>query len=212
MTKATGDRVDCTKLVSGSVREQRLELGLAAQTITLPQMDRRRMGRWPPNRRTIGMTDSRRWSAPMGPPVGPTGCVETAAACYACIGGRGISRGSRSGHGAIPPDGVAAFVVLRETRRAARIFCKHYRDLGVAHFYCRQLQRRCSADLAAAQPPDVTLGKRRSYRESQFGLDWLNWLYLCGRAGRWCTDRHADELLVYDQMDAHSCPPLRGGS
>lgn len=104
---------------------------------------------------------------------------------------------------------ILLFCTLRNERERIDWFLKHYRQLGVGHFLfidndstdgTRQLlldQRDCSVWTSAA-----------SYKQSRFGMDWINALMLRYGSGRWCVVADADELLIYPYWETRPLPAL----
>lgn len=90
-------------------------------------------------------------------------------------------------------------------------FLDHYRRLGVDHFLVALHDSQDgSADLLT-QAKDVSVwAATGSYRQSRFGMDWLNALLLGHGHGHWCVTVDADELLIYPHWDRADLHVLTG--
>ncbi len=108
---------------------------------------------------------------------------------------------------AIGADDVIVAAVLRNERIRLPYFLSYYRDLGVRHFLMVDNgSDDGSRDYLAAQE-DVSLwSTKASYRESRFGVDWLNWLLFRHARGHWILAVDVDEFFVYPFCDTR---PIR---
>lgn len=102
----------------------------------------------------------------------------------------------------IRPGAILAFATIRNEAERLPHFLAHHRALGVDHFlFVDNDSDDGSADLLAGQP-DVSLWHTpASYRESRFGMDWLNWLLFRHGHGHWCLTLDADEALIYPDWE-----------
>lgn len=102
---------------------------------------------------------------------------------------------------------VLAFTTLRNENVRLPYFLQYYRGLGVNHFLMVDNDSDDGGrDYLAAQP-DVSLWTTKaSYRQSNFGVDWLNWLQHCHGHNHWCLVVDPDEFLVYPFCDTR---PIR---
>jgi len=126
--------------------------------------------------------------------------------------GRGkISSGSRRANGASRLTGWLAFVVLRNEAARLPVFSAALRVFGFAHFLIVDNgSDDGSADLLAAQP-DVPVANAASLPRVAVRLDWLQLASVAATGTGLVPDRPMpNELLVYDQMDAHKLPGARG--
>ncbi len=77
-------------------------------------------------------------------------------------------------------------------------FLAHYRRLGVVHFlFVDNESTDGLADYLASQPDCSHWLARGSYKSSNFGMDWCNWLLDRHGRGKWCVTVDPDEFLVY---------------
>lgn len=109
----------------------------------------------------------------------------------------------------IAPGEILCFATLRNESLRLPGFLDHYRALGVTHFLLViHDSDDGSTELVAAQPDVSVWTTTASYRDSRFGMDWLNWLLSRHGAGHWCLTVDADELLIYPHWQDHRLPAL----
>lgn len=107
----------------------------------------------------------------------------------------------------IRPGQILLFATLRNERIRLPFFLKYYRDLGVNHFLIVDNDSTDGGREFLASQPDVSVWTTKaSYRESRFGVDWLNWLARKYGCGHWCLTVDPDEFIVYPFCDTR---PLR---
>ncbi|WJS83393.1 glycosyltransferase family 2 protein [Paracoccus sp. TOH] len=110
---------------------------------------------------------------------------------------------------AIRPGDILVFVTLRNELIRLPWFFDHYRKLGVQHFL---VVDNASADGSAewlAGQLDVSLWRTEaSYKESRFGMDWLNALLRRYGSGHWCLTVDPDEFLIYPHHDTRPLQAL----
>ena len=105
---------------------------------------------------------------------------------------------------------LCAMVVRNEATRLPW-FLSHHRKLGVDHFLIVDNGSGDGSEALLREQPDVSLWSTKgSYRQSRFGLDWLNWLLMRHGHGHWCLVLDADELLVYPHHETRPLPALTG--
>lgn len=108
---------------------------------------------------------------------------------------------------AIKPGQILLFATLRNERIRLPFFLKYYRDLGINHFLIVDNDSTDGGREFLASQPDVSIWtSKASYRESRFGVDWLNWLARKYGCGHWCLTVDPDEFIVYPFCDTR---PLR---
>lgn len=98
----------------------------------------------------------------------------------------------------IRPGAILALASIRNEAERLPHFLKHCRALGVDHFLIVDNGSGDGSIDLLSQQPDVSLWRTgASYRDSRFGMDWLNWLLFRHGHGHWCLTLDADELLIY---------------
>lgn len=107
----------------------------------------------------------------------------------------------------IRADDILLFAVLRNERVRLPYFLDYYRRLGVGHFLLVDNgSSDGSGDWLRGQE-DVSLWHTDgSYRQSRYGMSWLNWLQLRHAHDHWAVTVDLDEFLVYPFCDSR---PLR---
>lgn len=104
---------------------------------------------------------------------------------------------------------ILIFVTLRNEHVRLPWFLDYYRRLGAGHFLVvDNASTDGSREFLEAQP-DVSLWTTAdSYRESRFGMDWINRLLRLYGSGHWCLTVDPDEFLVYPHCDSRPLPAL----
>ena len=94
--------------------------------------------------------------------------------------------------------------------RGCRAFADHYRRLGVGHFLVdrQRLERRADGLGGGRSPTSRSGTPTASYRDSRFGMLWVNDLLRRHGQGRWCVVVDPDEFLVYPMMETRSLRAL----
>lgn len=116
---------------------------------------------------------------------------------------RAVTRRTR----ALRPDSLLLFCTLRNERARLPYFLQYYRALGVEHFlFVDNDSDDGSREYLAAQPDASVWTTTASYRESRFGMDWINGLLARFGHGRWVLVVDVDEFFVYP---FHDTRPLR---
>ena len=112
---------------------------------------------------------------------------------------------------AIRPGDVLLFATMRNEDQRLPHFLNHYRRLGVAHFLIVDNDSTDGTAALLAGQPDVSLWfTRQGYKQSRFGMDWMNWLLLRHGHGHWTLTVDADELLIYPYWETRPLPALTG--
>lgn len=104
-------------------------------------------------------------------------------------------------------DDILLFCTVRNEQARLPYFLKHYRDIGVDHFLFVDNDSDDGTAAFLAEQPDVSVWhSSASYRQSRFGVDWLNGLQRKYGHGHWTLVVDADEFLIYPFCDTR---PLR---
>ncbi|AGT10064.1 glycosyltransferase family 2 protein [Paracoccus aminophilus] len=99
------------------------------------------------------------------------------------------------------------FVTLRNERVRLPYFVEYYREMGIQHFLVVDNDSDDgSREFMASQPDASVWVTKASYKNSRFGMDWINWLLHRYGRGHWCLTVDPDEFLVYPHCDTR---PLR---
>ena len=112
---------------------------------------------------------------------------------------------------AIRPGDILLFSTMRNEDQRLPHFLAHYRRLGVAHFLIVDNDSTDGTAALLADQPDVSLWRTgHGYKQSRFGMDWMNWLLLRHGHGHWTLTVDADELLIYPHWETRPLPALTG--
>lgn len=113
--------------------------------------------------------------------------------------------------GHIRPGAILAFATIRNEAERLPHFLRHHRALGVDHFLIVNNDSDDGSHELLAGQADVSLWRTTaSYRESRFGMDWLNWLLFRHGHGHWCLTLDADEALIYPDWQTRDLRALTG--
>lgn len=97
---------------------------------------------------------------------------------------------------------VLVFVTQRNERIRLPYFLRYYRNMGVAHFlFVDNDSHDGSREYLAEQADCSVWTTRHSYKSSQFGVDWINWLLRKYGVGHWTLTLDPDEFFVYPFCD-----------
>lgn len=107
----------------------------------------------------------------------------------------------------IRPDDILVFVTARNERVRLPYFLRYYRDMGVSHFlFVDNGSDDGSTEYLARQEDCSVWHTEASYKASQFGIDWMNWLLRKYGTGHWTLTVDPDEFFVYPFCDTR---PIR---
>ncbi|PYG29180.1 glycosyltransferase family 2 protein [Pelagimonas varians] len=107
----------------------------------------------------------------------------------------------------IKPSDILLFSTQRNEGVRLPWFLKHYRDMGVNHFFFVDNDSTDGSLNYLAKQPDVSVwATQSSYKRSRFGVDWLNWLAMKYAHDHWALTVDPDELFLYPFCDTR---PLR---
>jgi hypothetical protein len=93
---------------------------------------------------------------------------------------------------------ILLFCTLRNECVRMPYFLEYYRNLGVEHFFFVDNNSTDGFVDLVKDDQDVTLyHTNHSYKDSNFGMDWLNFLLNKYGSGKWCITCDPDEFVVY---------------
>jgi len=110
---------------------------------------------------------------------------------------------------AIKRGDLLAFIVLRNEAVRIPYFLDYYRQRGVNHFLFIDNGSDDGFMDCVGDAPDCSVWHTSaSYKESKFGVHWLNHLLRKYGTGHWCLTLDPDEFLVYPHSDTRSLTEL----
>jgi len=102
---------------------------------------------------------------------------------------------------------ILLFMSIRNEKVRLPYFLEYYRRMGVQHFLVVDNGSDDGGLEYLSEQLDVSVWlTHSSYKDSRFGMDWLNWLLLRYGTGHWCLTVDPDEFLIYPHHDTR---PLR---
>jgi hypothetical protein len=110
----------------------------------------------------------------------------------------------------IAKEDICLFVAIRNNEKLIPHFLKHYRRIGVNHFFfIDNMSTDRSIDILLEEENVYIFQTDEPYRKSKRGANWNRW---CNRLqkythGNWCIATDSDEFLVYpdyEEKDIHS--------
>jgi hypothetical protein len=108
---------------------------------------------------------------------------------------------------AVRPHDLLAFSTCRNEFARLPYFLDFYRERGVDHFFFVDNDSNDgTAEFLTAQSDCSVWHTSASYRDSLFGVHWLNFLLAHHGSGHWCLTLDPDEFLVnphHDTRDLH---------
>lgn len=97
---------------------------------------------------------------------------------------------------------VIVFCTIRNEDIRLPYFLKYYRNIGVNHFIFIDNGSTDDGPNFLKQQPDVSVWQTEaSYKDSRFGVDWLNYLLRNYGDSHWCLVVDPDEFFVFPFMD-----------
>ncbi|TKB45174.1 glycosyltransferase family 2 protein [Thalassotalea mangrovi] len=97
---------------------------------------------------------------------------------------------------------IILFATLRNEAHRMEYFLDYYRRLGVDHFILVDNDSNDGFRFWVKEHQDVTVFfTRESYKASNFGMHWLNYLLRKFGSGHWCLTCDPDEFLVYPKQE-----------
>lgn len=110
---------------------------------------------------------------------------------------------------ALSPDGVDAYLVVRNEIDRLPEILDHHRRLGVERFFVTDNgSDDGTPEYLLAQPDCVVHHTTASFGAARWGMDWINELAASHGQDRWRLFIDADELFVYPHADTVTLPEL----
>jgi hypothetical protein len=104
---------------------------------------------------------------------------------------------------------ILLFCTLRNELTRIPYFLQYYRELGVNHFMFVDNGSTDGFQSVVQDMSDVSVWYTEdSYKASNFGMHWLNYLLSQYGAGHWCVTCDPDEFLVYPHSDSRNLHEL----
>ncbi len=111
--------------------------------------------------------------------------------------------------GNIKKNDILLFSTMKNETFRLPYFLKYYRDLGVDHFIFVNNDSNDGMMETLKDQKDITVYYTdKSYRDSHFGLYWLNFLLKKYGTGHWCLTCDPDEFLVFPHIESRNLNDL----
>lgn len=96
---------------------------------------------------------------------------------------------------------IILFSVMKNESHRLDYFIDYYRNLGVNHFIFVDNGSTDGFNNIVSQYSDISVFyTNASYKQSNFGMHWLNFLLRKYGSGHWCITCDPDEFLVYPKV------------
>ena len=97
------------------------------------------------------------------------------------------------------------FCCLRNEMHRVPFFLKYYRDLGVDHFFFVDNNSNDGFLEYMEQQEDVSVWHTTaSYKDSNFGIFWTNYITNTYGTNKWCVTVDPDEFVVYPKIESRN--------
>lgn len=104
---------------------------------------------------------------------------------------------------------ILLFSTLRNEKVRLPYFLNYYREMGVSHFLIVDNGSTDGSGDYLAEQPDVSVWRTNSsYKNSRYGVDWLNYLQSRYGHGHWCLSVDPDEFFLYPFCDTRPLAAL----
>jgi len=104
---------------------------------------------------------------------------------------------------------ILLFSTMKNEGHRLSFFLDYYRKLGINHFLIVDNGSTDNTVEFLAKQPDVThFYTEGSYKYSNFGMHWLNYLLFKYGRNHWCFTCDPDELFVYPYMETRDLKDL----
>lgn len=105
----------------------------------------------------------------------------------------------------IKQNDILLISVIHNEAKRLPFFLEYYRNLGVGHFLFVDNKSDDGVQDYLSKEKDVSLWfAKKSYKQSNYGTDWINGLLHFYGLDHWCLAVDPDEFFVYPHMDARS--------
>lgn len=104
---------------------------------------------------------------------------------------------------------ILLFSTMKNEGHRLEYFLDYYRKLGVNHFFIVDNGSTDNTSAFLLSQPDVSFYYTEdSYKDSNFGMHWLNYLLFKYGCGHWCFTCDPDEFFVYPHMETRDLRDL----
>ena len=109
----------------------------------------------------------------------------------------------------IEKNDILLFSTMKNETFRLPYFLKYYRDLGVDHFIFVNNDSNDGMMEMLKDQKDITVYyTNKSYKDSHFGVYWLNYLLSKHGSNHWCLTCDPDEFLVYPYIESQNLSDL----
>lgn len=109
----------------------------------------------------------------------------------------------------IKKNDILLFSTMKNEGHRLEYFLNYYRQLGVDHFFIVDNGSTDNTAEFLSSQKDVThYYTEDSYKDSNFGMHWLNYLLFKYGRGHWCFTCDPDEFFIYPHMESRDLRDL----
>lgn len=109
----------------------------------------------------------------------------------------------------IRKDDIILFSVMKNEAHRLNFFLEYYRKLGINHFiFVDNGSTDHFTNIIQNQSDISVFYTEASYKASNYGMHWLNYLLYHYGTGHWCLTCDPDEFFVYPYMDTRDLRDL----